>query len=110
MIKKYFRLSPSSLYQQVFKEGKFLDHPLFTVIFKKNDLGHPRFGIIVSLKVSSLAPKRNFIKRRIRAILHQIIPQYQKSFDIIILAKKEILTCSFQEMQEQLINLLNKIF
>jgi len=43
-----------------------------TVIFKPNQLSHPRFGIIVSKKVDPKAVNRNLIKRRLSAALESL--------------------------------------
>jgi ribonuclease P protein component len=109
MLKKKYRLTSSSLFQKVFDQGEFRENKFFVVIYRKNNLISPRFGIIVSAKTYSLAVERNSLKRKIRAILNNCSSLFKEGFDIVILTKKGVLEHSFQEIEEALNELLVSI-
>ncbi|OGV91245.1 ribonuclease P protein component [Microgenomates group bacterium RIFCSPHIGHO2_01_FULL_45_11] len=92
-----------------------------TVIFKPNQLSHPRFGIIVSKKVDPKAVNRNLIKRRLSAALESLtsfhLPidnpnQIPKTFfagtDILVLPKKAALFRSVSQLRQELIILFRQ--
>jgi ribonuclease P protein component len=106
MLKKKYRLTSSSLFQKIFEHGEFKENKFFVVIFMKNDLTHPRFGIVVSAKTFPLAVVRNSLKRKIRAILKNCVSLFKEGFDIVILTKKGVLDKPSLEIEEALNELL----
>lgn len=84
----------------VFKKGKTKAGKLVFLKILKNNLGINRFGIVVSTKISKKAVVRNKIKRRIREIIRQI--NIKIGFDIVIVAKQEIIDKNYQEIKNDL--------
>ena len=106
MLKKQYRLTSSSLFEAIFNQGEFKENKFFSLVYRKNNLSHPRFGIVVSTKVFSSAVSRNAFKRKIRAFLNSYIPLFKSSFDIVILTKKGVIDKSPLEIEEALKELL----
>ncbi len=100
---------PSFLFPRVLKDGEKKENNYFKIVFKKNDFSFPRVGIIVSSKVSKLAVKRNLLKRRIRNIIKEFLPLFSSNWDIIIIAKKDLLSLSYSQEKEELKKILSRI-
>jgi len=62
-----YRLLTAAGFERVFRQCdlKVSDRTI-TVLAKRNDLGHPRLGTVVSIKNAGNAVKRNRLKRLIR--------------------------------------------
>ncbi|MFA5392605.1 MAG: ribonuclease P protein component [Candidatus Paceibacterota bacterium] len=106
MLKKKYRLTSSFLFQKIFNQGEFKENKFFVVVYTKNNLTHPRFGIVTSAKTFPLAVDRNSLKRKIRAILNNCVSLFKEGFDIVILTKKGVLDKPSQEIEETLNELL----
>jgi len=96
VLPKINRLTKKSDFDLVFKKGEGLKNN--SLIFKilKNYLNKPRFGFVVSKKVSNKATVRNKVKRRLRKAVLDNLKNIKKSVDIVIITlpgieKKEFL-------------------
>ncbi len=65
-------------------------------------------GFSVSKKIGN-AVIRNRVKRRMREAVTPIIPEMKKGYNIILIAKAAILDSSFQELQESMRKILEKV-
>ena len=69
-----------------------------------------RFGITVSKKVSKLAVKRNLIKRRLRAIAQDVLPEYaDQNLDIVLVGRFGAMERDFDTLKNDLVWCLNKM-
>jgi len=69
---------------------------------KDEDTRKPQICIVASKKgVHKTAVKRNFAKRRLRALLRRFVNSYDLSSSLIlkIVANRSILDCSFKELE-----------
>jgi len=100
LLPKKNRLFLKSDFEKVFLQGKTIDCSELRIklLFTKNS--QSRFGIIVGRKVVSLATKRNRLKRRLRAILYSFLPEFKKTFDAVLIVKKDLSPKSFKEVKE----------
>ncbi|WP_457640655.1 ribonuclease P protein component [Persephonella sp.] len=96
--------------KEILSKGRKIQTEHFIVIYRKNNLGYPRFAFIVSKKFSKKAVIRNRTKR----ILREAIRYFYKylanlNCDIIFIAKKNILgkktTDLLQDMELLISNL-----
>jgi ribonuclease P protein component len=108
MLKKDNRIESPVLFQKTLRQGEKKDNQYFKIIFCKNNQSISRFAVIVSTKVNRLAVKRNFLKRRVKNILREIISVLPRGFDVLIFMKKTCLNIDFNEMQNQLKEFLIK--
>ena len=109
MLKKKNRITSSVDFKEIFTKGHVQSNECFKIIFKKNNLDYPRYGIIVSSKNCKLAVERNALKRRIRNILMDSLSLFSKSFDVAVVTKKDCLNMNFSELKESLEKLLLKL-
>lgn len=106
MLKKKYRLSSPSLFQLVFNQGDFKENKFFSIVYRKNNLSYPRFGLVVSSKVFNSAVERNTFKRKIHAFLNSYIPFFKSNFDIVVMTKKGVVDKAPAEIEEALKELL----
>lgn len=98
----------------VAKAGKRYLTPGFIVqIHPRDPSGSSRYGITATRKIGG-AVERNRAKRRLRALIRQILEVTgQPGFDYVFIARKEILRRSFtlmsQDLENALINLHRKV-
>lgn len=90
MFAKSFSI-PRNEIRKIKKDGKLLQGNNFGVLVRKRDnLGNPRFGIVISSKVSKLATHRNRIRRSFRDTLRRNWKKIDDGQDIIFLVKPGI--------------------
>lgn len=78
----------------------------FLIYIERETKEYYHFGFSVGKKIGN-AVTRNRIKRQIKSILDK--KNYQNGFNCIIMVKKSILSKSFQEMEQELLNALEKL-
>lgn len=110
MLKKKNRITPPTVFKEVFTQGERKDDKYFRLIFRENNLEYPRYGIVVSTQISKSAVERNILKRRIRSILRDFIPSFSKGLDIVIITKRDCFKMDFLQLKECLNKLLVKLF
>lgn len=102
------RLKKASEYQAIFKTGKKLTSPYFSIINKANQLSHSRLGIIVSKKSARKAVDRNRIKRIIRESF-RLSYQFFPALDLIVVVYPSVMTIKnkqlFIELQQRWLKL-----
>lgn len=79
----------------------------FVIYFRKNN-DENRYGISVPKKTGK-AHIRNKIKRRLKNIIDQNEKIVQYPYDYVIIIRKRILELNYQQIEENLINLMKKI-
>jgi len=72
----------------------------FVLQMRPNNLSTTRFGFTVSKKISKLASQRNYLRRQLKEIvrLHPKLQQMYPSHDFVLIARKESLNRSYQEL------------
>ena len=67
------------------------------------------FGVSISKKVSKRAVVRNRIKRQIKAILREKIPDIRPGWQIVIVVRPSAVECDFADFLRELNDLLKKL-
>jgi len=94
------RLKKKKEFEKVFKTGKKLwIGSLLLMIFKKNELGYRRLGVVVSRKIRK-ATQRNKVKRWIREVFRRNKEIFPESSDIIIIPHPNCVNSSYWEILE----------
>jgi ribonuclease P protein component len=65
-----------------------------------------RIGISISQKVSKRATVRNRIKRQIRAIMQQFLPQIGAGWQVVVIVRPGATQCDYQQFLQELKQLL----
>lgn len=99
------RLTKKPDFERIKAEGKLLTGRLFGILFIKNEKDFPRVGFIVSTNISKKAVERNRAKRLLREAVRAFLPKI-KGFDVLFLAKGQMLKAS----QSQAIEETKKLF
>ena len=106
------RIKKKEEFSNIFSNGKSIK--LDSVIIKyakrvsKHNSDDPRYGIIASKKVGN-AVKRNFAKRRIKALENTINTFGNNNLDYVFIAKKNLLSEKFKVLNLEFRKALNKI-
>ena len=77
------------------------------LVYASNDLCHPRIGVIAGHRVGG-AVQRNRAKRRIRMILHALLPQLKPGYDFIFIARQPVATAQFNEVKTVIVGLIKR--
>jgi len=72
------------------------------MIWMENSTGQPRMGLIVP-KFQSSAVARNRLRRRLREIWRRDIQDRQPAWDLVIKARREAYSASFDALQAQVL-------
>ena len=72
------------------------------------DPGPSRFGVIVGKRVSLKATVRNRLKRQLRAVLGELLPEAKEGFLVVILTQPSALKCEYGNLRKELRDLLAK--
>jgi ribonuclease P protein component len=109
---KQRRLLKASDFNRVFKQGRRLSVPEFTMAFRvrnsKDDQKFlPRLGLSVSRKVGN-AVVRNKIKRRLREIFRLNQEKLIYGAEIVVIPRKEASNFGFFELKSKFFGLWNR--
>ena len=90
MFAKSFSI-PRTEFHKIRKEAKLFQSVSFGVLVRKREnLGNPRFGVVISNKISKLATHRNRIRRSFRDALRRNWKKVEDGQDIVFLVKPGI--------------------
>jgi ribonuclease P protein component len=67
-----------------------------------------KIGISIGQKVSKKAVIRNRIKRQIRAVFRELLPQIENGWLIVIVVKSSAVECNYQHFLQELKQLFTK--
>ncbi len=65
-------------------------------------------GISISQKVSKKAVIRNRIKRQIRAVIRELLPQIKDGWLVVIVVKSSAVECNYEHFLQELKQLFSK--
>lgn len=111
MLPRQLRLTKKDALSGILKTGETATSRSIVARFRKNDLVHPRFSVIVSKKIGKNATDRNRLRRQLYEIirLHQDKFQATPYFDILILPKKAMIGATYQEIEQDFLKILPHI-
>ncbi len=78
------------------------------LIYQQSQTASSRFGVVVTKRLDPLATARNKIRRKIREVLRLNRCRLLGNFDILIIARRGIHECSFQEIEKQILDSLRR--
>ena len=98
-MKRAWRLKAESDVQRVWQQGRAFAHPLVIVRVRANGLDHSRAAFVAGKKLGN-AVARNRAKRRLREALRPRFPHIAVGFDFVLIARGNIMTAPFTDIQQ----------
>jgi ribonuclease P protein component len=109
MLPKLYRLTKKEDFQKVLKKGKMVQGSFFGMALLKEDVGSsPKFGVIVSNKISKSAVVRNRIRRLLSEALAGRTDSVGKDTRIVFLAKRAASGATLEDVSGDIDRLLQK--
>lgn len=93
------RLKRKADFEEVLRHGRSKGMPLFFVRWACRHSSPPRFGFIVSNKISKKAVRRNLVKRRLREAVRATIEKFPSGCDYILISKQPIVKASYADIE-----------
>jgi len=107
-MKKEYRIKKSSEIDAIFKHRKSKNNQWYGLYQKQNENNiHFRFALSIGKKYGN-AVERNLAKRRLRMIVSEIAPDLKKNIDFIVVVKPTSKVLDFQEMKQNMMELIKK--
>ncbi len=94
-------------FRYTYARGRAQSMPLFTLVYAKSRNESVRVGFSVSKRIGN-AVQRNRAKRRMRAALTPMVPHISGGFNVIFVAKPDVLEAPFAELGKQMETLLKR--
>ena len=105
---KAVRLLRRADFQRLSKYGRTVHRDHFVVTCCRNSLGNPRLGVTVSKKVGC-AVVRNRIKRLVREYFRLNKAQFDKAYDMNVIARSGAARLSSQEINQTLASVFREM-
>ena len=120
MLQQQHRLRRMKDFDILFKEGKFVGGKLLTLkIWKIDPEKYPRreystddlkIGVVVGVKVSKGAVKRNRLKRQMREVVRLLTKEDKiaHGYMMALVAKPAMFGCAYEEIEQDVVNVLQR--
>ncbi|MEN4013562.1 MAG: ribonuclease P protein component [Bellilinea sp.] len=106
-MKRKFRLRRLSDFMRVRQTGKSYTHPFLVLTVLPNPDDELRIGVSAGKALGS-AVQRNRAKRRLRAAMEPLITTLPKGWDLVLIARKPLLTARFENLCQAVSSLLQR--
>tara|TARA_B100000945_G_C20099429_1_gene465124 strand:- start:173 stop:523 length:351 start_codon:yes stop_codon:yes gene_type:complete len=107
-----YQIKKKEDFSRVFRSGNYFNCNSFTINYATKialtDKNFPRYGIVTSKKIGN-AVKRNFAKRRAKALKNVFLNFGKNELDYILVVKKKLISEKFKILSSQLEEALNQI-
>jgi ribonuclease P protein component len=102
MLATKYNLKGDANFRRVEKEGKVFQSDTFGLAFyEREDKEDPRFGFIVSNKISNESTLRNRVKRALKAAVRYELTLLKNGVDVVFLAKQNILRKTTEDIMNE---------
>lgn len=108
MLPKKYRLVKESDFERVYKKGSSFAEKFVICRVLNNELGWPRFGFVVGIKISKKAVARNRLRRQFQEMARLAIPEIKSGVDIVVFPRKEAEGRKHGEIKEAFLRILRK--
>ncbi|MBI4592205.1 ribonuclease P protein component [Candidatus Uhrbacteria bacterium] len=109
MLPQAHRLRLEKDIKTLFARGKSVFGSLVGMKFRANALPMSRFAVVAGVKVSKKAVVRNRLKRQVRAIVHEALPQLKQGYDVLLFLKPQAVGKPFEQLQQEVLSGLKKV-
>ena len=107
MLKRENRLKKRYQYSYVYREGSHVSGKFLVLYFTPSKTKNIKVGFAVTKKIGH-AIKRNKIRRRLREIVRNYLPNLKENCNIILVAKESSKEASFVSLADEFANLTKK--
>lgn len=107
MLERKRRLNKNRYFQYMYKKGEKVNSSNMYLVFLKTKFKPNRFGFVVSNKIGK-AVKRNLVKRRLRAIVRELLPVISQNNNYILIAKESINERDYLQLKKEVYSLFSK--
>lgn len=107
MLERKRRLTKNRYFQYIYKKGDRANSENVYLVFLKTKIRPSKFGFVVTNKVGK-AVQRNLVKRRLRAIVQELLPEINQSYNYVLVAKQGIVTQNFEDLSNEVRKLFQK--
>lgn len=97
-VKRRFRLTRATDFERVRRNGKSYAHPFIVLLVSGNASPEIHIGILASRSLGG-AVIRNRSKRRMRAIVNEILPNIQPGYNMVFILRPPLVQASFEELR-----------
>lgn len=104
---RQFRLTHSGDIRRVYHEGRTYSHSLALLLVAPGDEDRVRVCIITGKGLGG-AVQRNRIKRRLRALMSDLLPSLTPGWDLVLIARPGMRQAETEEIRAALIGLIGK--
>ena len=94
-------------FRYTYARGRAHSLSLFTIVYVRSRNETVRIGFSVSKRVGN-AVQRNRVKRRMRAALSPMLDRISGGYNVIFVAKRDVLDAPFEEIERQAETLLKR--
>lgn len=108
MLKAKYRLKRKADFARIYRRGRYFFTPSLILRFLPNEKDFSRFALVVSGKITPKATLRNRLKRQLSEIIRLDIIHIRVGFDLLLAAKKPLLSQNFAAKKASLVNLLKQ--
>lgn len=107
MLKKVNRLKKRYQFSYVYRSGTKYSGKCLSLYTASSNTKNIKVGLCVTKKIGH-AVKRNKVRRRLREIVKKYLPNLNQKFNIVVVAKDNILDFEFSTIESDFVNLLKK--
>jgi len=107
MLPSQYRMTHTDMREERKKAGEYHSPHFLCKVYKKKDVPHTKYAVVVSGKIAKQAVLRNKVKRRVYSII-QKKANLSKPYYVVFIAKKGSPTLSFSETEIEIQTLLDK--
>jgi len=108
MLAKKYRLKQEKDFKRVYRKGRYFFTRDFNIKHFSNEKKYSRFAFVVSGKIAKKAVVRNKVRRQLSEIIRNNFSNIKKGEDIILLAKKPLISKSYQDKEKIIIAAFKK--
>lgn len=107
-LSKKQRLIQASLFGEAFAQKKNVVGRFMVLWLRTGQDAALRLGVVTSKKVSNRAVDRNLARRRLREIFRQHRDELSGSFDMVIIARRNLLSAPYEDVEHEFLRLAEK--
>ena len=95
-------------FRRLYNKGKSAVSPYFAVYCRKTGRDYSRLGITTGVKLGK-AVKRNFVRRRIRALYRTNEEQFIPGYDIVVVARTRAIFGKYADLERSFLRQMKQL-